>query len=92
MTDCHGMMLLVAEWSLKSLLHNATIASVLTGSLFHKFGFFMDCLPILGTIPSGKRTTQIHLMLSWDYVQLYLHTPMHLYGAVFQDRDIKFLI
>jgi hypothetical protein len=27
--------------------HNATIASVLralAGSLFHKFGFFMDCL------------------------------------------------
>ena len=32
---------------LKSPLHNATIASVLralAGSLFHKFGFFMDCL------------------------------------------------
>jgi len=45
MTNWHGMMLLVSEWSLKSPLHNATIASVLralAGSLFHKFGFFMD--------------------------------------------------
>jgi len=41
------MMLLVSELSLKSLLHNATITSVLhvlAGSLFHKFGFFMDYL------------------------------------------------
>jgi len=37
---------------LKSLLHNATIASMLcalAGSLFHKFGFFMDCLCISGS-------------------------------------------
>ena len=43
------MTLLVLEWSLKSSLHNATIDSVLrelAGSLFHKFGFFMDCLRI----------------------------------------------
>jgi len=35
-------MLLVSEWSLKSPIHNAAIASVLralAGSLFHKFGF-----------------------------------------------------
>ena len=47
MTNWHDMMLLVSEWSLKSPLHNTTIASVLRaliGSLFHKFGFFMDCL------------------------------------------------
>ena len=47
MTKWHGMMLLVSEWSLKSPLHNATITRVLrvlAGSLFHKFGFFMDCL------------------------------------------------
>ena len=47
MTNWHGMMLLVSEWSVKSPLHNATIASVLralAGSLFHMFGFFMDCL------------------------------------------------
>jgi len=40
-------MLLVSEYSLKSPLHNATIATVLhahAGLLFHKFGFFMDCL------------------------------------------------
>ena len=43
------MMLLVSEWSLKSPLHNAIIKNVLyalTGSLFHKFGFFMDSLRI----------------------------------------------
>ena len=40
MTNWHGMMLLVSEWSLKSPLHNATIVSVLRAladSLFHNF-------------------------------------------------------
>ena len=40
-------MLLVSEWSLKSPLHSATIASMLralAGSVFHKFAFFMNSL------------------------------------------------
>jgi len=50
MTTWSGMMLLVSELSLKSPLHNATIVRMphmLDGSLFHKFGFFMDCQRIL---------------------------------------------
>ena len=46
MTNWHGVILLASE-SLKYPLHNATIARVLralAGSLFQKFGFFMDCL------------------------------------------------
>jgi len=41
------VILLVSEYSLKSPLHITTIASILlalAGSLFHQFGFFMDCL------------------------------------------------
>ena len=40
-------------------LHNATIASVLralAGSLFQKFGFFMDCLRTVSTINTFPRT------------------------------------
>jgi len=50
MTNWYGKMLLVSEWSLNSSLYNATIASMLRaliGSLFHKFGFFMDSLRTL---------------------------------------------
>ena len=52
-------MLLVSERSLRSPLHNATIASVLRvliGSLFHKFGFFMDCLRIQQSLAATKPT------------------------------------
>jgi len=76
MTNWHGMMLLVSEWSLKSPLHSATIASVLcalAGSLFHKFSFFMEGPLIFVFIRRNKYKFISHFVLNTIH-QIYVHT------------------
>ena len=105
MTNWHGMMLLVSEWSLKSPQHNATIVSVLSSlaaSLFDELCFFMDCLRKVWacTEATARRPADrlLHISLErWDFSRR-ITSPVFpcwrlafLYAGMWYNRVTNFL-